>query len=36
MHGLGLDADPRTWFGRRSKVPKATVPPDLVRRALAR
>lgn len=36
MHGLGLDADPRTWFARRSKVPKASVPPDLVRRALAR
>jgi len=36
MHGLGLDADPRTWFSRRSKVPKASVPADLVRRALAR
>ncbi len=40
MHGLGLDADPRSWFGRsrgRSKsqhVPKVSVPPDLVRRAL--
>ena len=36
MHGLGLDADPRSWFPRRGKVPRATVPPDLVRNALAR
>ncbi|HSD90819.1 MAG TPA: radical SAM protein [Kofleriaceae bacterium] len=35
MHGLGLDADPRSWFGRRAKLPNVTVPPDLVRRALA-
>ncbi|MBV8761313.1 MAG: radical SAM protein [Deltaproteobacteria bacterium] len=34
MHGLGLDADPRTWFPRRGKVPRATVPPDLVKQAL--
>jgi radical SAM superfamily enzyme YgiQ (UPF0313 family) len=35
MHGLGLDADPRSWFGKgRSKVPKVSVSPDLVRRAL--
>ncbi|HSN27060.1 MAG TPA: radical SAM protein [Kofleriaceae bacterium] len=34
MHGLGLDADPRSWFPRRGKVPKASVPPDLVRAAL--
>ncbi|MBA3452724.1 MAG: radical SAM protein [Deltaproteobacteria bacterium] len=34
MHGLGLDVDPRTWFAMK-KVPKITVPPDLVRRALA-
>ena len=34
MHGLGLDADPRTWFGKRSKLSKSSVPPDLVRRAL--
>ncbi|MDB4953675.1 MAG: Radical domain protein [Myxococcales bacterium] len=35
MHGLGLDADPRSWFGKaRAKVPKVTVPPDLIRRAL--
>lgn len=33
MHGLGLDVDPRTWFAMK-KVPKITVPPDLVRRAL--
>jgi radical SAM superfamily enzyme YgiQ (UPF0313 family) len=39
MHGLGLDADPRSWFQtrgrRRPPVPRSTVPPDLVRRALA-
>ena len=35
MHGVGLDADPRSWFPRRKKIPKVTVPPDLVRRALA-
>ncbi|MBY0400402.1 radical SAM protein [Myxococcota bacterium] len=37
MHGLGLDEDPRVWFaGRRrgAKVPKTTVDPELVRRAL--
>ena len=34
MHGLGLDVDPRTWFALK-KVPKITVPPDLVRRALS-
>jgi hypothetical protein len=43
MHGMGLDADVRTWFeepglGRRRgapRVPAAQVPPDLVQRALA-
>ncbi len=36
MHGLGLDADPRSWFPRNNKaIPKTKVPPDLVRRALA-
>ena len=37
MHGLGLDADPRSWFarGRGKAVPKVQVPPDLIRRALA-
>jgi radical SAM superfamily enzyme YgiQ (UPF0313 family) len=44
MHGVGLDADPRSWFelpaqrGRRRvrpKIPPASVPPDLIRRALA-
>ncbi|MBA2541415.1 MAG: radical SAM protein [Deltaproteobacteria bacterium] len=34
MHGLGLDADPRSWFPRGC-VPKVKVPPDLVSRALA-
>jgi radical SAM superfamily enzyme YgiQ (UPF0313 family) len=42
MHGVGLDADPRSWFepvrrtnGRRSpKLPQVSVPPDLIRRAL--
>ncbi|HEX7835994.1 MAG TPA: radical SAM protein, partial [Kofleriaceae bacterium] len=43
MHGVGLDVDPRSWFERpgrsrgRSapKIPRARVPPDLIRRALA-
>jgi hypothetical protein len=44
MHGVGLDADVRTWFEppprggrrrRRSSVPATTVPPDLVARFLA-
>jgi hypothetical protein len=37
MHGLGLESDPRAWFrrGRGKPLPRATVPPDLVRRALA-
>jgi len=43
MHGLGLEADPRSWFERpglraRSratpKVPRVSVPPDLIQRAL--
>jgi hypothetical protein len=43
MHGIGLDADPRSWFdrpARRSrgrpipKLPRVSVPPDLIRRAL--
>jgi hypothetical protein len=41
MHGLGLDADPRSWFARPRggrlrgpAIPRVTVPPDLVRRAL--
>ena len=43
MHGVGLDADPRSWFespGRGSRrrgaphIPRASVPPDLIRRAL--
>jgi radical SAM superfamily enzyme YgiQ (UPF0313 family) len=43
MHGVGLDADPRSWFERpglrarsRSapKLPRVTVPADLIRRAL--
>jgi radical SAM superfamily enzyme YgiQ (UPF0313 family) len=37
MHGLGLDRDVRTWFrrGRGIAIPKVTVAPDLIRRALA-
>jgi radical SAM superfamily enzyme YgiQ (UPF0313 family) len=47
MHGVGLDADPRSWFERPAprrrgragakipQVPRASVPPDLIRRALA-
>ena len=36
MHGLGLDDDPRAWFGkaRGIKVPRPSVPPDLIRNAL--
>jgi hypothetical protein len=37
MHGVGLEADPRTWFstGRRgAKLPPPTVSPDRIRRAL--
>ena len=34
MHGVGLDADARSWFGQ-TKVPKVSVSPDLVQRALA-
>ncbi len=33
MHGLGLDEDPRSWFAAR--VPRVSVAPDLVRRALS-
>jgi radical SAM superfamily enzyme YgiQ (UPF0313 family) len=34
MHGLGLEADPRSWFPRKTRPPKVSVPPDLIRRAL--
>jgi radical SAM superfamily enzyme YgiQ (UPF0313 family) len=36
MHGFGLDADVRSWFGRRRKrrVPATRVAPDLIDRAL--
>jgi len=41
MHGAGLDADVRTWFDapakrrkRRAAVPRTTVAPDLIARAL--
>lgn len=36
MHGMGLDADPRSWFPGRgaAKVPRTTVDPELVRKAL--
>jgi radical SAM superfamily enzyme YgiQ (UPF0313 family) len=33
MHGVGLDSDPRSFF-QRGRVPKVTVPKDLIRRAL--
>jgi radical SAM superfamily enzyme YgiQ (UPF0313 family) len=32
MHGIGLDADVREWFDK--KVPRASVRPDLIRKAL--
>jgi radical SAM superfamily enzyme YgiQ (UPF0313 family) len=34
MHGIGLEVDVRKWFEARS-VPRTTVPPDLIERALA-
>jgi hypothetical protein len=49
MHGIGLDADVREWFGPRptarrvrgrrhgrsgTAVPRTTVPPDLIERAI--
>jgi len=35
MHGVGLDSDPRSFFQHgRVRVPKVTVPKDLIRRAL--
>jgi len=36
MHGFGMDADVRSWFGKRRKrrVPAAGVAPDLISRAL--
>jgi radical SAM superfamily enzyme YgiQ (UPF0313 family) len=34
MHGVGLDLDVRSWFGR-VKVPRAKVPKDFVKKALA-
>jgi hypothetical protein len=33
MHGIGLDADVRSWFDGR--VPRTTVPRQFVARALA-
>jgi radical SAM superfamily enzyme YgiQ (UPF0313 family) len=33
MHGVGFEKDPRSWF-KRGRVPKATVPPNLIKRAL--
>jgi radical SAM superfamily enzyme YgiQ (UPF0313 family) len=37
MHGLGLENDARSWFrrGKGVAIPKVSVPPDLIRRALA-
>jgi hypothetical protein len=32
MHGVGLDADIRSWF--RHKVPRATVPRNFIAKAL--
>jgi hypothetical protein len=33
MHGIGLDADVRSWFAGR--VPRTTVPRQFIARALA-
>ena len=38
MHGIGFEADVRSWFprdGKRRRLPAAKVAPDLVERALA-
>jgi hypothetical protein len=39
MHGVGLDADVREWFkppvARKHRVPRTTVPRDLIERSLA-
>jgi hypothetical protein len=37
MHGVGFDADVRSWFGKRGKrrVPSTLVAPDLIGRVLA-
>jgi radical SAM superfamily enzyme YgiQ (UPF0313 family) len=34
MHGLGLEEDVRSWFPGKPRVPKTTVAPDLIRRAI--
>ena len=34
MHGLGFEADVRSWFPGKPKVPRAEVAPDLIARAL--
>jgi radical SAM superfamily enzyme YgiQ (UPF0313 family) len=35
MHGLGFEKDPRSWFGKGfARLPRVTVPRDLVERAL--
>ncbi|HEY1817592.1 MAG TPA: radical SAM protein [Kofleriaceae bacterium] len=34
MHGVGFDADVRSWFPRKAKVPPTTVAVDLVRSAI--
>ena len=35
MHGVGLDADVRSWFGLTPVVPKTTVPRRFIAMALA-
>ena len=35
MHGVGIDADVRSWFPRKLKVPATTVASDLIRNALS-
>jgi len=35
MHGLGLDADVRSWFGGRGRLPAPRVDPDLISRLLS-
>jgi radical SAM superfamily enzyme YgiQ (UPF0313 family) len=35
MHGVGVDADVRSWFARKAKVPPTMVAADLVRSAIS-
>jgi radical SAM superfamily enzyme YgiQ (UPF0313 family) len=34
MHGVGLDEDVRSWFAPLKKIPRSTVDPDFIKKAL--